>query len=321
VEKTKAALTKVQEFLSAALVDGWCPYSFSTGQSASTEATAWAIIALVGNRRLSVRRALEFLIANQNTDGGWATGPGLGRSDWTSGPATLALRLALHYQPQLIAPRIMEQSLARAFNYLLTLRVEFLPPVGRLLLLFLKGPAGMHYARGWPWNPDCYNWVEPTSYCLMALKLPTLNNEELGLSAIFHANKYLLEHACRGGGWNHGCFASLGAFYPPYMTTTAEALLALTDIAAESRVQAALNYLNTAENPGFSAMSLAWSTLALNAYDHDCSKQLEALLRLQNNDGSFGLNYFVTALSLLAINTTNGINPLRPKRESASHKH
>ena len=67
-------------------------------------------------------------------------------------------------------------------------------------------------------------------------------------------------------------------------------------------------------------MSLAWSILALDAYGHDCSRQLKALLKLQNNNGSFGLNYFVTALSLLAINTRNGINPLKPGIGSASHK-
>ena len=198
VDKIEEALTKVQEFLSAALVDGWCPYSFSPGQSASTEATAWAIIALSSSSKFSVKPALEFLIANQKSDGGWATGPGLGKCDWTSGPATLALRLALHVlQPQLISPRIIEQSLNKAFNYLLNLRTEFLPPVGRLLLLFLKGPNGLQYSRGWPWNIDCYNWVEPTSYCLMALKLPTLTNVELGVTAISHANKYLLEHVCK----------------------------------------------------------------------------------------------------------------------------
>ncbi len=313
----KESIVKSQNFLYKALAHGACSYLFLPRQTFSTEATAWSIIALVSSGKETVKPAIDYLIANQNTDGGWATGPGLSVSDWTSGPATLALRIAMHYQPQHIKGRSIDKSLRNATHYLLGLRVDFLSPVARLLLLLSKGISGLHYGRGWPWDINCYNWVEPTAYCLMALKLPQLIKEDLAVPAIFHANKFLLEHACKDGGWNHGCFYSLGVYYPPYRVTTAEALLALTDAAADNnQIQAALQYISKIEESNHSAMSLAWTALALDVYGCDNKQQLDELLRMQNENGSFGSNYLVTALSLLALNTVNGINPLRPLKSN-----
>mgnify|MGYP000258210810 CR=1 FL=1 len=140
------------------------------------------------------------------------------------------------------------------------------------------------------------------SYSLMAFKLPCIISEDLAKPAIVHANKFLLEHACRGGGWNHGAFFCLGQYYAPYIVTTAEALLGLIDIPTNNKVQAALRYLSNAAHNESSAMALAWSVLALNAFNYNSDKELKLLLELQNKDGSFGMNYFVTAISLMALN-------------------
>ncbi len=314
-------LFKTQDFLKADLAKGFCSYLFSAEQSPSTEATAWALIALASSGVSSIEAVIDYLLKNQNIDGGWSTGPGLGTSDWTSGPAVLALRIVDYYQPQSgKRAQDIERGLTNAIHYLLSMRVDFLSPVARLLLLLSKGATGLHYARGWPWDPDCYNWIEPTSYCLMALKIPIVINDEISSSAVFHANKFLLDHACRGGGWNHGSFYSLGTFYPPYRVTTAEALLALPDKPLDNRVRDALKYLSKIEENNHSSMSLAWTVLALNAHGYDCDLHLKQLLTLQNADGSFGTNYFVTALSLLAMNTVNDVNPLRPIKSNANNK-
>ncbi len=305
-------LSKTEIFLATALSDGRCSYSFSPAnlcmQEASTEATAWAAIAICHRQPKLAKKAIDFLIASQNKDGGWSTGPDLGKSDWTSGPATLAIRLVCSYQKQYFDAGQIKRVLTDAFHYLINSRTDFLSPVARLLLLLSQGTSSLHYGRGWPWTAGCYNWVEPTAYSLMAFKLPDLIKEDLSKRVVYHANKFLLEHSCRGGGWNHGSFYCLGQSYPPYVVTTAEALLGLIDIPMDHRVKASLDYLSEVSHKESSAMSLAWTILALDAHNYNCQKEIDLLVNLQNKDGGFGMNYFVTALSLLALNTVNGIN-------------
>ena len=67
-------------------------------------------------------------------------------------------------------------------------------------------------------------------------------------------NKFILDHACRGGGWNHGNDITLGAYLPAYRLTTAEALLALQDLPDENKVKAGLAYLKTWSDKNTSAM-------------------------------------------------------------------
>ncbi len=62
-------LDKTENFLAAALNDGWCPYYFKSAKIASTEATAWAAIAICQKQPALAKKAIEFLIANQNEDG------------------------------------------------------------------------------------------------------------------------------------------------------------------------------------------------------------------------------------------------------------
>ena len=184
-------LQKTRKFLTTALSYGFCPYSFANAETASTEATAWAAISLLDYDASLSKIAIDFLIQNQNKDGGWSTSPNLGKSDWTSGPATLAIRLLSDYQQKYFDGAQIKQVLINAFHYLLKSRVDFLSPVARLMLFVIEGPASLHYGRGWPWTEGCYNWVEPTAYSLMAFKLPCIISEDLAKPAIVHANKFL----------------------------------------------------------------------------------------------------------------------------------
>ena len=80
------------------------------------------------------------------------------------------------------------------------------------------------------------------------------------------------------------------------------------DKSSDDNVHSSLDYLHNAKGEGFSAWSLSWSMLTLDAYGYDCKHNLELLVGLQNKDGSFGTSNLVTALSLLALNTANGNN-------------
>ncbi len=304
----------------------WCPYQPSGGPS--IEATCWALIALshevaIDEVRLINNGVGNFLVSRQNKDGGWSTSAGAGKSDWNTAPALLSLR-ALESPSKfqkLEEPtrHAVKRSVQKGLEYLLDSRSEFWSPVARLLMLVAKGTKSLDYARGWPWDPHCFHWVEPTSYSLLALKMPEQPSQGLYKHVIEHANQFILEHVCKGGGWNHGNDITLGAYLPPYRLTTAEALVALQDVDKNHKaIQSSLNYLAAQESSDSSAISLAWSIIARHAYNQDPQKELAFLIDRQNKDGSFGVNsnMHVTAVSLIALNTMskNGFAPLKIKK-------
>lgn len=305
--KAKDALKRVNEHILTTANQGHWSY-FASGEP-STEATAWCGIAC---RHLddSVRQSvIRFLIKTQNRDGGWSTAPNIGASDWSSGPATLALRLLTMNSGTGNASDV-EGALKQGFNYLFDSRSDPNPPVMRLLILYLKGTAGLDYGRGWPWTPRCWNWVEPSSYNLLALKIPHLPPAEQFRLVVAHAHRYFLEHVCEGGGWNHGANRCLGHSAPAFAVTTAEALLALQDIADKPEVQSGLAFLEKVASKHESAMSSAWAILARNAYGHAALEEANRLVTGQNPNGSFGPNLMVTGLAAVALSAIAGDNPL-----------
>jgi hypothetical protein len=302
-------LQKTQKFLSSSMSEGWLPYAFVRAKSPSIEATAWSAIALISSNPAVASKAISFILKNQNNDGGWSTSPAVEKSDWNTSLALLALRFAKYYQLEDLDEKSMNKAIKNGVHYLITSRMDLMIPVLRLLLLMgAKGKEGLQFGKGWPWNKGCYSWVEPTAYSLMALKLPTTIDDDLTKIAITHANKFLLDHACKGGGWNHGAYYCLGEYCPPYTLTTAEATLALFDVKDNEKINLALNILSNTHHRAISAWSTAWNIMALDAHGKDCSQNIDMLLGLQNKNGSFGSNFLVTALSLLALNTTTGVN-------------
>jgi hypothetical protein len=292
-------------------------FPYIQGGEVSLEATAWALIALRHDRDLAIA-GLKYLSRSQNSaDGGWSTRPGAGRSDWTSGPALLAMRI-LHQLYKDEVDAAVNKALSRGLSYLLDSRVEFYGPTARLALLFSKGPAGLEYGRGWPWDPKCFHWLEPTAYCLLALKVPTAAAQGADDEAIIKfADRFILEHSCQGGGWNHGNDLSLGVYLPPYRLTTAEALLGLqikqdpaggkadkTGAQTDERskkIEAGLNFLKSQTEEDSSSLSLAASILALSAYDQPFQAELAYLLKRQASNGSFGPSVMSTALASIAL--------------------
>ncbi|MBP6746213.1 hypothetical protein KA344_13340 [bacterium] len=298
-QDSKRALSKALDFLRLHQdTVGWFPYKES-GQP-SMEATAWSALAL--RQDLSVSRAAAlFLARNQNKDGGWSTEPGAGRSDWNSGPAMLCLRLLAAEHEEIGKNKDVKKAIKLGFARLLDSRIEFYQPIARLLLLMSQGPKSLAYGRGWPWDPDCFHWVEPTAYNLLALKYPTLPNDELYSRIVTFANQFLLEHSCRDGGWNHGNNITLEQYLPPYRLTTAEALLALQDRPDHASVQSSLKYLKSLSQQNTSSVSLAVSALALLAYQQPAKQEIKYLIARQGADGSFTTSIITTALAALAL--------------------
>jgi hypothetical protein len=306
------ARAKALSFLLEAKKEGEAWFPYKAKGACSLEATAWSLIALRQNEKVSLQ-GLEYLAAAQNgDDGGWSTEPGAGHSDWTTGPVILSLRLLSALYSQSLTP-MAKHALTKGMSHLLDSRVEFFGPTARLLILLYRGPQALFYGRGWPWDPKCFHWVEPTSYCLLALKLPGGPEKEAQQEVVKFADKFVLEHSCLGGGWNHGNNESLGAFQPPFRLTTAEALLALQDNPRETIIEQGLSYLKGQSQYDSSSLSLAVSILALSAYDEPFADELAYLLNRQAEDGSFGPNTLTTALAALALESAQGTKVLKMK--------
>lgn len=325
---------------------GWWPYQ--PGHDCSIETTAWCYFAVRDDLQIA-KDVCAFLSRSQNNDGGWSTTPGAGKSDWCTSLAVLALREIQKSRPEIADGMKIGRVIERALDYLFEQRFDLYKPFARFILLFIQGPKALRYGRGWPWSPGCYHWVEPTSYALLALKLHGIPDREVFSTVCQHANQFLTDHACKEGGWNHGNHLSLGSYLPPYVVTTAEALLALQDAwssnADDSRpvgktgsptesesggrtdgnngsaamekggtaqvIQAAIDFLEPAAAKSNSAMALAWCILALDAYGKDTKDLVARLAQSQHKDGSFGRNIFVTALSVHALDAALGSNFLK----------
>ncbi len=302
------ALEKSKDYLKRSQSEeGWWSYKKNGG--ASLETTAWCSLALqesLSDHREDhlIRNTIRFLLKTQNKDGGWPTAPQAGFSDWVSGPVMLSLRSFDKADPQLRKDNKFKDAVDRGILRLVASRAYFYPPVANLLVFLSKGPKELQYSRGWPWDPGCFHWVEPTSYHLMAFKVPGMPTHAASKEIIKFAEMFLLEHPCKGGGWNHGNDVSLGAILPPYRVTTGEALLALQGREGHKSIQTSIKYLRTLSNEDSSAMGLAWSALALNAHGQPCSREIAYLLERQKkrNDGSFDSNNMVNGLSCMAIN-------------------
>jgi len=315
-----AALEDSRRLLARTHHDGL--WSYTPGQEPSLEATAWASIALSG-REPVCELAAERLIGCQNDDGGWPTTPNSGApSDWNSALALLCLRLA---EPHL--SERLQGSLARVYaagiDFMLSSRGVFhgLSDLASLVQLgiVLLSPGS---PCGFPWDPGTYYWTEPTGYGILALK-PHARGKSGGRSEelatqLHRAEEFLLEHACRKGGWNHGNFVSLGKNVPAYPPTTAIALIALQDRAAAGQVAGGLAYLEGAA-PGLeTVMSLALAILALDSYGRPVAGLTDALLSRRREDGGFGTTTMHTAMAATALAASLGENPLiMPARAAA----
>lgn len=262
--------------------------------------------------RAAAAKGAAFTVASQDQkNGGWSTAPDTGFTDWATGPCLLSLRCL---EKKGLGDKDLRRAIERGLLCLADSRVEFFPVVARLLMLMGGGRKDLEYARGWPWDPDCYHWVEPTSYHLMALKIPGLPRADLYIKVVQFANQFLLENACVQGGWNHGNHISLGAELPPYRLTTAEALLALQEIPDHPAVVRAIAVLQSYKDEDSSPLSLAVSCLALDVYGKQREKELSYLLERQKSDGSFSTNNMVNGLVLLALSSEN------PLKMSNSHE-
>jgi hypothetical protein len=131
--------------------------------------------------------------------------------------------------------------------------------------------------QGWSWTPGTFTWVEPTAWCMLALKRwpgeasATRRRLDLG-------ERVLRDRACREGGWNFGNSVIYGNALPAHVPPTAIGVLAMQDQRADPIVTAAVGHLERHALTEGSTTALALSALALLAVGRPAYAVVAALV-------------------------------------------
>ena len=234
--------------------DGGWPYV--RGRS-WTEPTAYALLALLAAGRMEpARRGLDWILRAERPDGGWPPQTSVDESAWVTSLVALLppehLGAAVH---------------SRAIQWLLGTTGQESTFVYRLRerLLGHAVPADRG-AQGWPWVPGAAAWVGPTALAILALQTERRRNASSAIGERIDAGqRFLLNHVCQEGGWNHGSVRALGYESRPYPETTGMGLAALRGLASPEVARAvgvAKGFLAECR----SADALNWLRLGLLAH-------------------------------------------------------
>ena len=201
-----------------ALQNGDGGWAYSRGCS-WTEPTVFALLAqsAVAPDHESFQRGVRFLSSIARPDGGWSPQPGVEESTWVTALAVLLPEVAVSEQQRRNAIGWLKSRSGRESGWRYRLQQR------------LVGNKD-DFPEGWPWIPGAAAWVIPTSLGILAfekaLRGPDGASGELQ-ERIEAGRKFLLEHMCADGGWNHGSNRALGRDGDSYPETTGIALLAL----------------------------------------------------------------------------------------------
>jgi hypothetical protein len=271
---------------------GW---AYLPGKSSRLEPTCWALLALLDGgaapaNGVRVGGGLARLAAWQRADGLLADTPAAPPNLASNGLAAVAIHRMLAAAP------------ARALAY------SDLP---RRLLAGTLAIGGMRASSstlvrqdgqlvGWPWNDGTFSWLEPTSWCLLALKKTTQARSSVEVTRISDAERLLADRCCASGGWNFGNANALGRELSAYVPTTALALLALRDRRELPEVTRSLAWLAGHWTREVSAMASSLALVAMRLYGRPADDLERALCDRIVNAGPPD-NLASTALVLYAL--------------------
>jgi hypothetical protein len=237
------------------------------GSPAEAEPTALAAIALEDEA------AVAWLEGHQHPDGGFGLRSGIVRSDASTSVAAIALPAGAARE--------------RALDHLVANRAAKVP--------WNADTPHDPTTRGWGWTPDTFGWVEPTARSLLALRLgrPSAGPQiDDGLAV-------LADRECVGGGWNYGNREVLGFDLPPYVQTTAMALVGAQGSLPDQR-ERGLSYLGSAwpNEPG--GLSLALTLAAFRLLDVGAADAVETRLGREFETHAFLGDVVSTAWAAIA---------------------
>jgi len=164
--------------------------------------------------------------------------------------------------------------------------------------------------QGWPWVDQTASWVEPTSWCLLALKRRREALASAALRArIDEAEKLLLDRACRFGGWNYGSPLIFDKSLPPQMPTTVMAILAMQDRLAHPVLLKAIEFLDANQMSERSMTALSLASIGGRVCGRNVGDVNEALLSLLGTREQGACT--ATAMAICALRGDPGVAPFR----------
>ena len=239
-------------------------------KQSNTESTALGLLALRSlddSRENSVLEKAEQWLANtQNPDGSWSYGAGSKAPSWSTALAVMALSDS----------SVEGERLVRAGNWILAQEGSKPGILAKLILALSFQKKAVHLNDdlvGWSWTPGSFSWVEPTSYCLIALKkIKSRLSAKAVQERVDQAELMIYDRMCEGGGWNYGNAAVYGDPLWPYPDITALALIALQDHKERNDNRVSLRALSKMAETTDSGLALGWATICLSVYGEDISE-------------------------------------------------
>jgi len=239
-------------------------------KQSNTESTALGLLALRSlddSRENSVLEKAEQWLANtQNPDGSWSYGAGSKAPSWSTALGVMALSDS----------SVEAEPLVRAGNWILAQEGSKPGILAKLILALSFQKKAVHLNDdlvGWSWTPGSFSWVEPTSYCLIALKkIKSRLSAKAVQERVDQAELMIYDRMCEGGGWNYGNAAVYGDPLWPYPDITALALIALQDHKERNDNRVSLRALSKMAETTDSGLALGWATICLSVYGEDISE-------------------------------------------------
>lgn len=287
----RAEITRV--LWECASVSGGWPYY--EGKLSRLEPTCWAMFALGSSAAGDVHR--RYVLSRQRPDGLFSDGQGL--------PANLTLT----------ALALLATS---AFSLVRT-------DAGASLVKAIVGASGLqlpnspvfkqnNQLKGWSWVPDTFSWVEPTSWCLLALKRVARSEpvfKKQTAARVDEGEQVLFDRACESGGWNFGNANAFGTNLPAHIPTSAIGMLALRDKPDHPVVQKSLAFVEQHWRQELSGTALALSTICLKIYGRPTLELEDALVKQWDRTRFLG-NLSAMAMACLALSDDHSIlDPLK----------
>jgi hypothetical protein len=256
------------------MADGGWSYWQASAQG-DLEPTCLALLALRWDLSPARTRGLQFLLDTQNPNGSWRAFSG----DDQEGAGLTALAVIA-----LINSGEMALQTERGLKWLLNSKGKESHWLWKWK--FRTSDTRVRFDPdkfGWPWMPDTCSWVIPTAFSIIALKLAFVCCKTDGVSLrIRRGKEMLLDRACPGGGWNAGNGVVYGVPMASHLDATATALLALHGEEVGDVINSGLDWLERRVVTCPAPWSLAWSLLALDAYDRPVGSLADRLSDLSD---------------------------------------
>jgi hypothetical protein len=268
------------------------------------------------------------LLSARNDDGGWGYARGrrsrieptcwaalaLGHSEGRA-PDVESLR-AWKRQAELLVdvPAAPPNNAFNALTALTFLQHPSAAPLAHPIVARLIQSKGLRFGQhealrqdnsiqAWPWIEGTASWVEPTAWCLLALKKVRGRSHDEEVAARIQDGEHLLvDRVCRDGGWNYGNSEVYGQALWPYVPTTAVALLAMRDQRQHPVVTRSLTQLQKDVASERSIVAVSLTIVCLRQYGIATDALERVAVTLWGQDGLSGSeNLLGTAMTLYAF--------------------